>query len=107
MFAGGAALYFLRPPAKVEVVNDVNGELINLYRVLQHHREEFVRQFKWALTSRQVFEWLKQTTPETLTDNPACCEVLLPAEKLLWREAGGANFRDANRTSAGPEPAAA
>lgn len=29
----GAALYFLRPPAKVEVINDINGELINLYRV--------------------------------------------------------------------------
>ncbi|MGZ7173923.1 DNA adenine methylase [Burkholderia gladioli] len=68
VFAGAAALYFLRPPAKVEVVNDVNGELINLYRVVQHHLEEFVRQFKWALTSRQVFEWLKQTIPETLTD---------------------------------------
>ena len=68
VFAGGAALYFLRPPAKVEVINDVNGELINLYRVVQHHLEEFVRQFKWALTSRQVFEWLKQTAPETLTD---------------------------------------
>lgn len=51
-----AALYFLRPPAKVEVINDINGELINLYRVVQHHLEEFVRQFKWARTSRQVFE---------------------------------------------------
>lgn len=34
VFAGGAALYFLRPPAKVEVINNVNGELINLYRVV-------------------------------------------------------------------------
>jgi DNA adenine methylase len=45
-----------QPRAKVEVINDVNGELINLYRVVQHHLEEFVRQFKWALMSRQVFE---------------------------------------------------
>ena len=30
-FAGGAALFFLRPvPAEVEVLNDVNGDLINL-----------------------------------------------------------------------------
>jgi DNA adenine methylase len=68
VFAGGAALYFLRPPAKVEVINDINGELVNLYRVVQHHLEEFVRQFKWALTSRQVFEWFNDTIPETLTD---------------------------------------
>lgn len=68
-FAGGAALFFLRAtPAEVEVLNDINGELVNLYRCVQHHLEEFVRQFKWALTSRTVFEWLKMTRPETLTD---------------------------------------
>lgn len=45
-FCGAAALYFLKEPAKVEVINDVNGELVNLYRVVRHHLEEFVRQFK-------------------------------------------------------------
>ena len=35
---------------------------------MQNHLEEFVRQFKWALSSRQVFEWQKMTCPETLTD---------------------------------------
>lgn len=68
VFAGGAALYFLRRPADVEVVNDVNGDLVNLYRVVKHHLEEFVRQFKWALSSREVFKWLQDTPPETLTD---------------------------------------
>jgi DNA adenine methylase len=68
VFAGGAALYFLRPPAEVEVINDINGELVNLYRVVKHHLEEFVRQFKWALSSREVFKWLQDTPPETLTD---------------------------------------
>jgi DNA adenine methylase len=68
-FAGAAALYFLRPvPADVEVLNDTNGDLINLYRVVQNHLEEFVRQFKWALSSRQVFKWLQMTCPDTLTD---------------------------------------
>ncbi|MDG3871835.1 DNA adenine methylase [Pseudomonas aeruginosa] len=68
-FAGGAALFFLRPvSADVEVLNDINGDLVNLYRVVQHHLEEFVRQFKWALSSRQVFKWLQETRPETLTD---------------------------------------
>lgn len=69
LFCGGAALYFLRPvPAPVEILNDINGELVNLYRVVQHHLEEFVRQFKYALSSRQVFKWLQDTKPETLTD---------------------------------------
>ena len=67
-FAGGAALYFLKPPSDVEVLNDVNGELVNLYRVVKHHLEEFVRQFKWGLISRQIYGWLQKTPEETLTD---------------------------------------
>lgn len=68
VFAGGAAVFFARNPAEVEVLNDVNGDLVNLYRVVANHLEEFVRQFKWALSSRQVFEWMKITRSETLTD---------------------------------------
>lgn len=68
-FCGGGALFFLRAaPAKAEILNDINGELVNLYRVVQHHLEEFVRQFKWALSSRQVFQWAQAAVPATLTD---------------------------------------
>ena len=67
-FAGGAALFFLKEPAKVEVLNDINLDLVNLYRVVQHHLDEFVRQFRWALTSRKIYEWLQDTPPDVLTD---------------------------------------
>ncbi len=68
VFAGAGALYFKKEPSKVEVINDLNGELINLYKVIKNHLEEFIRQFKWALSSRQIFEWEKMKRPETLTD---------------------------------------
>jgi len=67
-FAGGAALFFMKAQSNVEVLNDINGDLVNLYRVVKHHLEEFVRQFKWALISRQIFAWLKETPIDTLTD---------------------------------------
>lgn len=67
-FAGAAALFFLKEPVAAEILNDVHGELVTLYRVLQHHPEEFLRQFRWALSSRQLFRWLQATPPETLTD---------------------------------------
>ncbi len=51
-FAGAAALFFKKEPAKVSVLNDINGELVNLYRVVKHHLEEFVHQFNFALASR-------------------------------------------------------
>jgi len=67
-FCGAAALFFLKEPAKIEVLNDINGDIVNLYRVVQHHFDEFVRQFRWALTSRQIFHWLQATPQVTLTD---------------------------------------
>lgn len=67
-FCGGAALFFMKVPSKVEVLNDINGDIVNLYRVVQHHLEELIRQFKWALTSRQIFEWERDTNIERLTD---------------------------------------
>lgn len=67
-FAGAAAILFAKPPSQVEVLNDVHGELVRLYRVVQHHLEEFCRQFKHALISRQMFEWEQMKRPETLTD---------------------------------------
>ena len=67
-FAGAAALFFLKEPVKAEVLNDVNGDLVRLYRVVRHHLDEFVRQFRWALTSREMFKWAQDTHPDTLTD---------------------------------------
>ncbi len=67
-FCGAAAIFFAKDRVKAEVLNDINGDLVNLYRVLQNHLEEFVRQFKWALSSRQLFEWAQMTAPVTLTD---------------------------------------
>ena len=67
-FCGAAAIFFSKAPSEIEVLNDINGELVNMYRVIQHHPEELVRQFKWALSSRTVFDWERQKDPETLTD---------------------------------------
>ncbi|MFN3987572.1 MAG: DNA adenine methylase [Rhodocyclaceae bacterium] len=67
-FAGGAALFFMKPPVKAEVLNDINGDLVNLYRVVKHHLVAFVEEYRWALTSREMFEWAQQAAPATLTD---------------------------------------
>ncbi|RZI32575.1 DNA adenine methylase [Pseudomonas orientalis] len=92
-FAGGAALYFKREqPAKVEVLNDLNGDLVNLYRVVQHHLEEFIRQFKWALRSRQIFEWQKMAVPETLTDIQRAARFFYLQQHAFGARATGQTF---------------
>lgn len=67
-FSGGAAVFFMKEPSAVEVINDANGELINLYRVVKYHLDELLRHFRWALVSREEFVSMKTINPETLTD---------------------------------------
>jgi len=68
VFAGAAWVLFKKDPSKVEIINDINSELATLYRVVQNHLEEFVKQFKWILVSRDEFDRHMKESPETLTD---------------------------------------
>ena len=69
VFAGAAWVFFRKEPSKYETINDLDSDLITFYRVLQHHLEEFLRQFKWLLSSREWFEdWKRQQNAGGLTD---------------------------------------
>jgi DNA adenine methylase len=61
---------FLRRPwrAKAEVINDINRDVTNLFRVLQRHYVPLMDMLRWQLTSRAEFERLVATDPVTLTD---------------------------------------
>jgi DNA adenine methylase len=67
-FAGGAQIFFHKPASKVEVLNDLDGELVNFYRICQSHHEELIRYMRFMLLSREWFIRLHKTPPETLTD---------------------------------------
>ncbi len=68
VFAGGASVFFKKDPSKVEVLNDLDRDLVTLYRVVKHHPEELYRQYKFSLASRVEFEREKDVNPDTLTD---------------------------------------
>jgi DNA adenine methylase len=67
-FAGAAWVLFKKEPSRAEVLNDRDNNIVNLYRVIQHHPEEFLRQFKTLYVSRRLFDLQKLTNDETLTD---------------------------------------
>lgn len=92
-FAGGAAALLLRPtPAPVEVLNDINGDLVRLYRCVRHHLDEFVRQFRWSLVSRQMFEWAQLEHPDTLTDIQRAARFYYLQKLAFGGKVSGQNF---------------
>lgn len=67
-FAGGAQVFFHKQPSKVEVLNDLDGEIVNFFRVCQEHHQELLRYFRFMVVSRKTFDLLKATDPAHLTD---------------------------------------
>lgn len=91
-FAGGAALFFMKAPSKVDVLNDVNGDIVNLYRVVQHHLDEFVRMFRWALVSRETFLHFRECETGGLTDIQRAVRFFYLQKLCFGGKATGKNF---------------
>lgn len=68
VFAGAAWVLFTKEESKVEILNDINIDLVTLYRVVKNHLEEFIRYLKWILVARDEFERFRSENPESLTD---------------------------------------
>lgn len=53
-FIGGAAIFFAKKPSKVEVINDVNKELINFYKIVQNDFVGLEKEIRITLHSRDL-----------------------------------------------------
>lgn len=60
VFGGGASVLFAKEKhASLEVYNDANGQLVNLFRCIKYHRGELQREISGYVNSREVFEDIK------------------------------------------------
>lgn len=57
-FMGAAWVFFGKDPAasRIEVLNDVNSDLVNLFLVVKYHPDEFLRELSFAVPSRKMWE---------------------------------------------------
>lgn len=68
-FIGMGGVFFRRPRrAEVEVVNDKNGEVVNLFRVVQRHAPAFLDELRFFVSSRAELARLWRLDPAALTD---------------------------------------
>ena len=68
-FVGMGGVFLRRTRrAAAEVINDISGDVANLYRVLQEHYPYFIDHLRWRVTSRAEFQRLLALPPERLTD---------------------------------------
>jgi len=68
-FVGMGGVFFRRRHRpKLEVINDINRDVVNLFRLLQRHYQQLLDVLKWQLCGRAEFERLLKVDPDTLTD---------------------------------------
>lgn len=71
VFGGAGWVFFGKEKInnQLEVFNDFDSNLINLYRCIKYHCDELQRELDWLLISREQFKFAKQElSNENLTD---------------------------------------
>ncbi len=67
-FAGAAWVLFAKPVSQVEIINDIDSDLINFFRVVKNNPIAFIESFDWEIVSRAEYERLASLDTNTLTD---------------------------------------
>jgi len=68
-FIGMGGVFFRRKSKpKAEFINDRNGEIANLFRILQRHYQPFIDILKFQICSRAEFDRLRAVDHASLTD---------------------------------------
>jgi DNA adenine methylase len=55
-FCGGASVFFRKPPSYHEVLNDLDGEIVNFFTVLREREDELMRALELTPFSREEYK---------------------------------------------------
>lgn len=55
-YFGSGAVFFNKPKSKIETINDLDGEIYNLFRVIREHSDELAKLVEMTPYSREEYE---------------------------------------------------
>ncbi|PJE26553.1 DNA methyltransferase [Pseudooceanicola antarcticus] len=89
-FVGMGGVFLRRTwKPKCEVANDLNGEITNLFRILQRHCPQLMDVMRFQITSRREFERLRAQDPTGLTDLERAARFLYLQRLAFGGQVGG------------------
>lgn len=77
---------------RFEAINDISGDVANLFRILQRHYPQFMETLRFQVTSRREYERLVKTDPTTLTDLERAARFLYLQRLAFGGKVSGRNF---------------
>lgn len=92
-FLGMGGIFLRRTQIpKAEIINDINGELVNLYRIVRRYPDTLYKETEFLFASRQEFERQLKTPPETLTDIERAARFLYLQNQAFGGKVTGQSF---------------
>ncbi len=92
-FVGMGGVFLRRDlQPRMEVINDISGDVANLFRILQRHYPQFMETLRFQITSRREFERLSKVDPSTLTDLERAARFLYLQRTAFGGKVAGQNF---------------
>ncbi|MDN5332135.1 MAG: adenine methylase [Tepidanaerobacteraceae bacterium] len=67
-FFGSGAVFFCKKPSKIETVNDIDGEIVNLFRVIREKPQELASLIEMTPWARQEYILSFEKTGDPLED---------------------------------------
>ncbi|UXT99461.1 DNA adenine methylase [Agrobacterium tumefaciens] len=93
VFVGMGGVFLRRNlQPRMEVINDISGDVANLFRILQRHYPQFMETLRFQITSRREFERLSKVDPSTLTDLERAARFLYLQRTAFGGKVAGQNF---------------
>ncbi len=92
-FVGMGGVFLRRSLApRTEVINDISGDIANLFRILQRHYPQFMDTLRFQITSRYEFDRLCLADVSTLTDLERAGRFLYLQRLAFGGKVRGQNF---------------
>ena len=88
---GGIFLRRSTQPA-AEIINDISGDVVTFFRVLQEHYPYFTDMLRWRLASRNEFQRLVGQDPNRLTDLQRAARFLYIQRLAFGGKVSGRSF---------------
>ena len=92
-FVGMGGIFLRRSTRpKVEVINDISGDVATFFRVLQEHYPYFIDMLRFRVASRHEFDRLCDLPPDRLTDLQRAARFLYLQRLAFGGKVRGRNF---------------
>ncbi|WP_273756355.1 DNA adenine methylase [Bartonella sp. MM73XJBT] len=91
-FLGSGVIFLNKRPAKYSVINDLNGEITNLFQCVQNDFDALAKRLEWFVCSRQLFFELASIAPESLSKVERAARFLFLQRCVMYGKKDYASF---------------